>query len=49
MRNIWTIARRELFSYFSSPIAYIVLAMFALIFGFFYCFPLCMFIIIIFI
>jgi ABC-2 type transport system permease protein len=36
MRNIWTIARRELFSYFSSPIAYIVLAMFALILGFFF-------------
>ena len=36
MRNIWTIARRELFSYFSSPIAYIVLAMFALLFGYFF-------------
>jgi ABC-2 type transport system permease protein len=36
MRNIWTIARRELSSYFSSPIAYIVLAMFAVLFGFFF-------------
>jgi ABC-2 type transport system permease protein len=36
MRNAWTIARRELFSYFTSPIAYIVLAMFAVIFGFFF-------------
>jgi gliding motility-associated transport system permease protein len=36
MRNIWTIARRELSSYFASPIAYIVLAMFAVIFGFFF-------------
>jgi ABC-2 type transport system permease protein len=36
MRNIWTIARRELYSYFSSPIAYIVLAMFAVLFGFFF-------------
>ena len=36
MRNIWTIARKELKSYFTSPIAYIVLAMSALIFGFFF-------------
>jgi ABC-2 type transport system permease protein len=36
MRNVWTIARRELSSYFVSPIAYIVLAMFALIFGYFF-------------
>jgi ABC-2 type transport system permease protein len=36
MTNIWTIAKRELNAYFASPIAYIVLAMFALIFGFFF-------------
>lgn len=36
MRNVWTIARRELTVYFTSPIAYIVLAMFAVIFGFFF-------------
>ncbi len=34
MTNIWTIAKRELNAYFASPIAYIVLAMFALITGF---------------
>ena len=36
MRNVWTIARRELNSYFASPIAYILLAMFAVIFGYFF-------------
>lgn len=36
MRNIWTVARKELSSYFRSPIAYIVLALFAGIFGFFF-------------
>ncbi len=36
MRNIWTIYRKELNSYFVSPIAYILLAMFAVIFGFFF-------------
>ena len=34
MRNIWTIARKELNSYFSSPIAYIVLVVFATFFGY---------------
>jgi ABC-2 type transport system permease protein len=34
MRNVWTIARRELRVYFTSPIGYIVLAIFALIFDF---------------
>jgi len=34
--NVWTIARRELNVYFSSPIAYIVLAMFAVMFGWFF-------------
>ena len=36
MRNIWTIVRKELNSYFRSPIAYIVLAVFAVIFGYFF-------------
>lgn len=36
MKNIWVLARRELNSYFASPIAYIVLAMFAVIFGYFF-------------
>ncbi|MEZ5391538.1 MAG: hypothetical protein R2724_01375 [Bryobacterales bacterium] len=36
MSNVLTIARRELRVYFSSPIAYIVLAMFGVIFGFFF-------------
>jgi ABC-2 type transport system permease protein len=33
MRNIWTIARKEMISYFRSPIAYVVLALFAIFFG----------------
>jgi ABC-2 type transport system permease protein len=36
MRNIWTICRKELGSYFVSPIAYLLLTMFGLIFGFFF-------------
>lgn len=36
MRNIFTICRRELNSYFASPIAYLLMAMFAVIFGFFF-------------
>jgi len=36
MRNTWTICRKELGSYFVSPIAYLLLTMFALIFGFFF-------------
>jgi ABC-2 type transport system permease protein len=36
MSHIWTIARKELKSYFASPIAYLLLAMFAVIFGFFF-------------
>jgi ABC-2 type transport system permease protein len=36
MRNIWVIWRKELNSYFVSPIAYILLTMFAVIFGFFF-------------
>src|ERR1700745_848359 len=36
MRNIWIICRKEMRSYFVSPIAYLLLTMFALIFGFFF-------------
>ena len=36
MRNICTIAMREFSVYFTSPIAYIVLVMFAIIFGYFF-------------
>src|SRR6266851_2231774 len=36
MRNVWTICRKELRSYFVSPIAYLLLTMFAIIFGFFF-------------
>ena len=36
MRNIWIIFRKEIRSYFVSPVAYLLLTMFALIFGFFF-------------
>ena len=36
MRNIWIILRKELNSYFASPVAYLLLTMFAIIFGFFF-------------
>ena len=36
MRNVWTIYTKELNSYFVSPIAYLLLTMFALVFGFFF-------------
>ncbi|MBV9303551.1 MAG: ABC transporter permease subunit [Acidobacteriaceae bacterium] len=35
MRNIWTVCRRELYSYFVSPIAWVLLAIFALLSGYF--------------
>lgn len=36
MRNVLVIFRKELRSYFVSPVAYLLLAMFAIIFGFFF-------------
>ena len=35
MRNISTICRRELYAYFASPIAWVLLAIFALLSGYF--------------
>ena len=35
MRNVWTICRRELYSYFVSPIAWVLLALFAFLAGWF--------------
>ena len=35
MRNIWTICRRELYSYFVSPIAWVLLTIFSILSGFF--------------
>ena len=37
MTNVWVICRKELRSYFASPIAYAVMALFALIFGLVFC------------
>ena len=36
MRNIFTIAGKELRAYFASPIAYVVIGFFSLIFGYFF-------------
>lgn len=36
MKNIWIICRKELRSYFVSPVAYILLVMFAVVFGWFF-------------
>src|SRR3982751_7149352 len=36
MRNVLAIAHKEIKSYFASPIAYIVIGLFALLFGYFY-------------
>jgi len=36
MRNVWIICRKELGSYFVSPVAYILLIIFGVIFGFFF-------------
>jgi ABC-2 type transport system permease protein len=35
MRNIWTISKRELYAYFASPIAWVLLAIFAVLSGYF--------------
>lgn len=36
MKNTWIVCQKELRSYFASPVAYILLTMFGLIFGFFF-------------
>jgi len=36
LKNIWIICHKELKSYFASPIAYLLMAIFAVIFGFFF-------------
>src|ERR1700758_1707554 len=36
MRNIWTSCSKEMRSYFSSPIAYLLLTLFAFVFGWFF-------------
>jgi len=36
MRNVWVICRKELHGYFVSPVAYLLLTMFAVIVGFFF-------------
>ena len=36
MKNVWIICKKELKSYFASPIAYLLMAIFAVIFGFFF-------------
>ena len=36
MSNVFAIAQKELKSYFSSPIGYITIGFFALLYGFFY-------------
>ncbi|HEY1809628.1 MAG TPA: ABC transporter permease [Acidobacteriaceae bacterium] len=36
MRNLWIICRRELSSYFSSPIAWLLLTMYSILFGWFF-------------
>ncbi|MGB8915023.1 MAG: hypothetical protein WCC85_22295, partial [Candidatus Sulfotelmatobacter sp.] len=36
MRNAWIICQKELHSYFVSPVAYLLLTMFGVIFGFFF-------------
>lgn len=45
MRNTWIICRKELGSYFASPVAYILLIMFGVIFGYFFWNALGMFVV----
>ncbi|HJP99533.1 MAG TPA: ABC transporter permease [Rhodanobacteraceae bacterium] len=44
MRNIAAIAQREINAYFASPIAYVLIGFFALLFGWFYYVPLAYFV-----
>jgi ABC-2 type transport system permease protein len=44
MRNIFAIAEREIGAYFSSPIAYVLIGFFALLFGWFFYVPLAYFV-----
>ena len=43
MRNVLAIAQRELNAYFSSPIGYVLIGFFALLFGWFFYVPLAFF------
>ena len=36
MKNIWTVARKELRTYFTSPIAYVIITVFLVLVGFFF-------------
>lgn len=36
MANVWALARREVQSYFASPVAYVVLALFIFLYGYFF-------------
>lgn len=38
MRNLWAIFRKELASYFISPVAYVVIVLFLLLMAFFFCY-----------
>ena len=40
MRNILAIAHKELRSYFASPIAYVIIGFFAILYGYFFAFIL---------
>src|SRR5688572_1315927 len=43
MRNVFAIAQRELNAYFASPIGYVLIGFFALLFGWFFYVPLAFF------
>jgi len=36
MRNIWAICKKEIQTYFTSPIAYVVITVFLVLVGFFF-------------